>query len=807
MGVMRLAAERISKWTVAVPVAVLLMAGTSVPVLAQDGEVPRFARLDSVAVEGNGRISSEQIASVGGLVLGTEIGFRDIQRAVRALHATGQFDDIRIEQQITDDNRLTLVYVVTERPMLRNWRLEGPTLVNQRDVRDLIKLSSGRPLDRSAMTRAIYSIDSMYRAEGYYASKVTGELEDAGDGGINLLFKVDEGNRVAIAQVEFRGNEAFPDEELVGAIASRPEGFWWYRPGRYDEDRVDEDIRRRLPEWYGDRGYVDFQVVADSMVPDPATGKAKLILQVEEGAIYRVGTIEVVGNSRYSTDEIGMMMGYVAPEQLNSGKEIGTPYNRGQWQQARQRIENQYQNSGYMSSRVVAEQAKRVGPDGDPVLDLRLVVIEGRPSYVNRVNIVGNDVTHERVIREAILIAPGQLFNRDAVISSYQNISNLNFFEQPLPVPDWDPLPNGDIDITFRVTEKRTGNINFGASIGQGTGLGGFLGLEEPNLFGRAKRGRLQWQFGANINDFQLSYSDPAIRESRISGTVSVFNSRQRFVIGDLGRRQQEGASVQFGMPWRGSRFSRVFASYGFQRIRFTEGSADLQSRYRCAPCSRSTVGLTFMRDTRVGLPFPVGGMMSTVSVEQNGGPLGGTGNYRKVDMESKWFTPLGVMGGNGAFGAGVQFTLGISARSGFIFGDPGGFFTELYTLGGVQYGIPLRGYDEFSITPKGFDPNAARSQASVDAFGKAHSAFTVELGARLSQMIYLSSFYDAGNVFGSVRAWDPTRLYRGAGVGAAMISPLGPIGVDLGYGFDKTDLQGKPAPGWHLHLKFGNFF
>src|SRR5690606_13946213 len=107
----------------------------------------------------------------------------------------------------------------------------------------------------------------------------------------------------------------------------------------------------------------------------------------------------------------------------------GVPYNRGQWQQARQRIENQYQNSGYMSSRVVAEQAKRVGPDGKPVLDLRLGIIEGRPSYVNRVNIVGNDVTHERVIREAILIAPGQLFNRDALISSYQNISTLNFFE------------------------------------------------------------------------------------------------------------------------------------------------------------------------------------------------------------------------------------------------------------------------------------------------------------------------------------------------------------------------------------------
>ena len=329
----------------------------------------------------------------------------------------------------------------------------------------------------------------------------------------------------------------------------------------------------------------------------------------------------------------------------------------------------------------------------------------------------------------------------------------------------------------------------------------------EPNLFGRGKMGRLQWQFGRNISDFQLTYSDPAILESRISGSISLYNSRQRFVVGDLGRRQQEGGSLRLGLPWLGSRYSRIFASYGFQRIRYTEGSADIQSRFDCSPCSRSTVGLSFLRDNRIGLPFPIGGSQISVSVEQNGGILGGTGDYQKIDFESRWYTPLGSMGGGGQIGAGIQFTLGVTAKSGFIFGDPGGFFTELYSLGGVQFGVPMRGYEEFSITPKGYDAESASSRASADAFGKAFAAFTVEAGARLSQSIYVNAFLDAGNVYGSVRAWDPTRLYRGAGVGAALISPLGPIGVDLGYGFDKTDLQGRPAPGWQLHFRLGNFF
>ena len=106
-----------------------------------------------------------------------------------------------------------------------------------------------------------------------------------------------------------------------------------------------------------------------------------------------------------------------------------------------------------------------------------------------------------------------------------------------------------DVDIVFRVEERRTGNINFGASLGQGTGVGGFLGLEEPNLFGRGKRGKLQWQFGKNINDFTLSYTDPAIRESRISGTISLFDSRARYTIGDLGRRKQTGGTRPVRLP------------------------------------------------------------------------------------------------------------------------------------------------------------------------------------------------------------------------------------------------------------------
>ena len=784
--------------------AVALIIGAPAALLAQEQQPPT---IDSIAVVGNGRLTASQIVGTSGLIAKQPVNYRDIQRAITALFRTGQFDDVLVEQRPLGTG-LLLTLRVKERPVLEKWAVRGVTKVSEGEVKGRIKLTEGRPLDRNAVEQSRAAIDSLYKHEGYYSAEVkTLELPQA-PGRLRIVFDVDEGQRVAISQVVIDGNERFSDKQVVKHMATRPEGFWWFQKGEYDERKVDQDVRERLPHWYADNGFVDMQVTRDSLVADSSGGKAVLHLSVNEGQSYQVGTFDIEGSRRFSTEELQALypFGPVGP----TGAPQGGPraFSRSEWDAATEKVQNLYANNGYIYAQVEPTEVRRTGADGKPVIDLRWTIREGSPATINKVEIVGNDVTHERVIREAIVMLPGDLFSRERLIRSYQNVSNLGFFQQPLPSPDVKPAANGvDVDIVFRVEERRTGNINFGASLGQGTGVGGFLGLEEPNLFGRGKRGKLQWQFGKNINDFTLSYTDPAIRESRISGTISLFDSRARYTIGDLGRRKQTGGSVQLGFPFLGSRYTRFFTSYSFQRVRYTEGSADLRARFSCSACSRSSIGTSILRDTRVGLPFAVGGSFTNVSGELNGGFLGGTGNYRKVDLEGRWYAPLGTMGGGGQLGAGVQFVLGLTAKSGFIFGDAGPFFTELYSLGGVQYGIPLRGYDEFSITPNGFDPSASGNQASPDAFGKSYAAFTVEAGARVSQSLYVNTFFDAGNVYRSARQWDPTRLFRGAGFGAAVISPLGPIGLDLGYGFDKVDGQGRPAPGWQLHFKLGNFF
>jgi outer membrane protein insertion porin family len=786
---------------------------------AQDSTAAPLPAIDSISVQGNQRLTTSQVISTSGIVPHSVINYRDVQRAITALFRTGQFDDVAVDQKFVG-GKLILELTVKERPLLEKWSVRGAVRLAEGDVRERVKLIDGRPLDRAAVARGRAGIDSLYKRQGYYTASVKVNELVQPSGKVRIVYDIDEGNRVAISQVVVDSNTRFTDDEIVKHMASRPEGFWWFRKGEYDERKVEDDVRDRLPRFYADNGYIDFQVLRDTLVADSAGGKAVLHLTVDEGPIYRVGTFDISGNRRFSTEELMQLYPFGGAPARKPGDSTaaaappapvasGQPFSQADWEAATSKVQDAYANNGYIYAHVEPVERRRTGPDGQPIVDLGWTIQENQIATVNKINIVGNDVTHERVIREAIVLLPGAVFSRDLLVRSYQNIGNLGYFQQPMAPPSVDPVAGSpDVDITFRVEEKRTGNINFGASLGQGTGVGGFLGLEEPNLFGRGKRGRLQWQFGTNINDFTLSYSDPAIKESRISGTAAIYDSRQRYTIKDLGQRRQIGGSLQLGLPFFGSRYTRLFGTYGLQRIRYSDGSEDIQKNFVCNNCTRSTLGATLLRDTRVGLPFATGGSQTTLTGELNGGFLGGTGHYQKVDVEGRWYAPLGTMGGSGGqFGGGVQFVLGLTAKSGFVFGDAHNFFTELYTLGGVQFGVPLRGYTECSVTPNGYDASAGGSSCSPAAFGQSYASFTVEAGARVSQALYVSTFLDAGNVYRTARQYDPTRLFRGAGLGVALVSPLGPIGVDLAYGFDRIDATGKPNPGWQLHFKIGNFF
>ena len=753
-----------------------------------------------------------------GLVPGP-VNYRALERAIRALYGTGQFDDVAATCELNADaTRATLVFALRERRVLKDVDVTGTDRLSRGEVKDRVDLLIGRPLDPAQVARTVQRIDSLYQAAGYFLAEVKPETTTVDDQ-VSLLFRVNEGKRLAVSGVDISGNQGVSAKDVVSAMETKPEGFLWFKKGELDADKFAGDVGERIPALYSSKGYLDVQVLKDTIRVDRERGKALVDVTLKEGPRYRIGNFEATGSRRFSNEDIqrfypfgeqpktitGAVKGVL---RVGRGNDDALFFDQSRWDDATRRVGEAYANEGYIYANVrpVVDRV-RLGPDSVPTVNLRWEVTEGQPAIVNRVDILGNDVTSETCIRNQIFVVPGDIFRRDALIRSYQSIGNLGFFETPIAPPDTKPNEQGDLDVIFHVKEKRTGNINFGASVGQGAGVGGFVGFDQPNLFGLCKRGALNWQFGQYINDFSLTYTDPFIKESQLSGTLTAYHSQSRYTVGDLGRFTRVGGQLQVGFPLFGSRFSRLFASYGAERVSY--GDVGLASTVDCSvvTCARSTFGASYEHDTRAGLPFATDGGKQTFSAQLNGLFFGGA-QYTRYTGEMRHYASLAQFGGSGIGSEPIVLSLGLSVRGGAVFGDPGGFFvSQKFSLGGVQYGEQLRGYDEFSITPHGFiESGTGTERASPSSFGSAFYTSTVEIGLRINQQLNFDAFYDAGNIWARPRDFNPTRLYRGAGIGASIVTPLGPLGLDWGYGFDRTT-NGIKDPKWQLHFKLGQLF
>lgn len=792
------------------------------PAAAQDVATQgRCATPDSIAVLGNTRMSEMTVLADAGLVAGTQLNARSVQRSIRALYQTGQYESVSITCNLDDiADRATLVVSVRERPMLVEADVVGVNRLSSGSVRDRVDLIYQRPLDPAAVALSVSRIDSLYERNGYYLARINVDTTVASDGAVRLTFRIDEGRRLAVSGIEVEGNQHLSDGDVVGAMKTRPEGFWWFRKGEFDDDNFAGDLSERIPQLYARQGFIDFRVSRDSLVIDRDRGKAMVDLEVVEGPRYKVGDFTVNGNRHFSSEDIRQFYPFGQDNRTVMSRVTDfirrrKPVPQGvfdatKWEDAQQRIASAYATDGYIYAQVRPVVERRVDDDSSRYVDLRWEVEEGSPAIVNRVEIFGNDYTQEPCIRDQLLILPGMVYNQEALIRSYQSLSNLGFFETPIPPPDTRTVnEKGDVDIIFRVKEKRTGNINFGASMGQGTGVGGFIGLDQPNLFGTCKRGALQWSFGRYINDFSLTYSDPRIRQSFISGTVSLYRSQARYYIADLGRSLRTGAQLQFGLPWPGSRWTRLFLSYSLENVRFGTGGllGDVRGEFGEGSV-RSTLGATVTNDTRIDLPFPSAGAQYSISANFNGGLLGGTSAFQRYTADASAYAPLAQFGGDAIGSQPMKLVAGLTARAGTVHGGTGPFFfSQEFALGGVQFGERLRGYDEFSISPDGYITNTTTFNATRESFGKAFLTTTAELGLRLNSSLYVSAFYDAGNVWRHPRDFDPTRLFRGAGISASTVTPLGPLGLDYAYGFDRLDAQGRQKPKWMLHFRLGQLF
>ncbi len=795
-----------------------LLLAAAAPLWSQQGAAPAVVVFDSVSVTGNVRVATPVILSELGIRPGDETNLTDIQRGIQRIFATGQFDDIRAYAGRANGREVLIVEVV-ERPFIVGISFQGSQHISSGAIRDTSGLERDAPLNPNAVHQAKYHIRDELAGRGYVRAQVdTLLIPTDRPGEYRLIFEVTEGRRLVVASIEVEGNEFLSDYDIIGAMDIKPEGFFWWQTGEFQQEEYDYDREVRLIEYYGSKGYLDFQVVGDTMIVDPGTGKTKLVIQVDEGRQYRIGDFQVEGNTHYPTEMLEMRFNPNSRSLLSrlpligGGEPQGDPvFDTHQWQEATDLINQLYRNAGFLYAQVepVVERMPD-GEDGDPRVRLIWRIQENEQAYVNLVNIAGNTTTHERVIRDRLVLLPGDVYGDERIINSYQTVQGLGFFE-PLPPNEalgMRPNEEGDIDITFRVQEKQTGNINFGASLSPSAGIAGFIGYEQPNLFGQAKVGRFRWVFGSRTNDIELGYQDPAIFGTRNSLGISLRAARDQFSYVGLGRRRQIGGSVTVGTPLLGSRWTRISFQYTLLRDEYDDASQedlDFTDRQLLNVGTRSAFQIAVARDTRNHPLFPSRGSRMAAGIEFVGGPLGGDGDYRKLTFETGWFTPIANLRSDPTK-TGIELSLGLGVQGGLIQGQ-NPFYLERFFMGGVQYGPKLRGYEELTITPAGHVPRETPGFSRLDRVGESFFHFSASLGMNLGGNLFVNVFYDAGNVWSNAIGLNPSVLLRGAGFGATIVTPMGPIGLDYAYGFDRRDVFGNPNPGWKLHFRFGQIF
>ena len=773
-------------------------------------------RVDSVVVSGAFRFSDEGVHRVSGLRVGEIVNGPDVQAAIQRLFATGEFSDVVIRVTPSEPN---IFYIdVTERLLVGEFLFEGLEHVNAGTIRDSAGLLGGVALDPARVATASALTRQLLAEAGFPQATVDTSLvvDPSGLDQVNLVFEVHEGPRLALAKVEFSGNRAFTDSQIRGSMSTSEEGFFWFRPGELHREEYRKDLSENIPNFYGKFGYIDMEVLGDTIVVDTLTGKGRIEIQVNEGPQYGIRSFEIEGNTRFPSSQLaeyfpdvveGLLGGARTAEALD---QIRPPFDRDAFDEASQKIADLYRDAGYLSVNIVSE-VNRVPPDAEgepPTVEILLLVQEGQPAYIRTVTIVGNDYTHDAVIRKVLLTLPGDIYSQQLLIQSIRNLQTLGFFETlpPDEAIQIKPRDDGDIDLEFRVREKQTGNVNFGISAAASTGLAGFIGYDQPNLFGQGKIGHFRWLFGRRSQDIELSYTDPEIFGTRNSLSIGVQSSRDQFQTFSLGTRRQTGGFFEFGIPVLRLRSTRFYAGYSLfnDDVSDLDGGLGANQPGYITQGTRSTISLRLVRDTRAGGLFPVSGSRNSLAVRITGGWLGGDGDYKRWDFTSEWFAPVGQIGGSGG-GVPIELVLGLAFRSGLIFGyNP--FFIERYYVGGTQVGQQVRGYEEATITPRGHVPRNA-PVSSLERVGESYFTTTAQFGVKLTDNIFASAFIDGGNVWEVASEFNPSDLLLGAGLGVSLVTPFGPIGIDYAYGFDRRDVLGRADPGWQLHFRFGRLF
>ncbi len=751
-------------------------------------------KIIGVAVKGNSSISENSIKVQSGLIEGKEISYDNVSDAVNNLWKLKIFSDIQIYLDKATDLGLFLIIDVKEYPRLGKVELRGNKKVSDTKINDEIYLLSGKVLSPHLISECKRKIKNLYKEDGFLLAEVSEELVDGEkENTQNLILNIKDNKRVRINDISFEGNEHFTDARLRRVFKKTKKRFLLlFRLGKYEENEFEED-KKLLKAFYRTEGYRDFTILSDTISYSEDKKRMQIKFTIQEGEKYKYRNITFSGNTLYTNEQISILFGLKPGDDYNQKE-----FDKGVYE----RINAAYMDRGYLFFQCNPLEV----PVGKNEVDLELQITENYEVSVHQIHIVGNDKTHENVIRREMKIYPGNIFSREKLMRSQRELFVLNYFANV--EPDVLPVSDKEVDLEFKVEEKSADRANLSVSISQLHGLIGGGGVEFNNFRGKGQQLKISYQQGANYSIYgsgstpyksmSFGFTDPWLFDTPNLVGASVFFSERggsmyRYTPYDL---NMYGASLRWGrrLRWPDNYFQASW-SVNYARKKYENMDESYKLIYSRERTTGVSITQVIARNSIDKPEFPSRGSKLNWTTTFSGRVLGGTESYQKHRFTLDYYIPSFwkfVLYNHMEFGI-----LSKIGKNGYI---P---IEERFIMGGAGmiYGTALRGYED----------NSVGTRMGYFYGGQTLFKYTMEYRFSISEnpTIYAHTFVEAGNTWTDLKSTDPFNLKRAAGFGVRLFMPqIGMIGVDFGYGFDDNqdigaEGYGKPE-GWKTHFIFG---
>ena len=736
----------------AVVVVLAAVGGLAAVVSAQQPPV----LIKELTVEGNRRVQEAVILGRVKSAIGAPFSPAQLSEDVRAVFALGFFDDVQLK--IEDfEGGVKVGFVVVERPFVRDVDFVGNKHVATNDLQDKIDLKLGSVYNPVDVQRARERMKDHYESEGYFEVQITPDIEKFADGDVKVVFTINEGRQMKIEEIVIRGNRGLTDKQIKNAMGTQERQYWILR-GTVQRQRLDEDVDRIL-QLYNDHGYIQARVESHDVTVDREKARVTINIVVVEGSQHRVASVGFTGVTLMPESELRRQVKLKA----------GDVFSRSALRDSVKALEDLYSNIGRASA--------EVNPKIDLLPENKIAIVfevnEGPTVYVERINIAGNVRSQDKILRRELQMAEGEIFTLRKLQRSKQRLTNLGYFEKV----EVNTAPGSDktkIVVNVDVTERPTGLFSIGGGYSSADGALGTVDLSQNNFLGRGWLASIKIRAGVNVQQGQISFTEPWLFDRPLSAGFDVFSTRRSFIEYDYNTL---GLGLRISHPFE--EFWRWHLGYRLTQdeVLHLKNRDDSFLREEEGTLITSLASAVVARDSRDSIQTPSKGGQVVLTTEMAG--LGGDHHYSKSTAFATYFKPIWfghIMSG--------RFQTGY----GFGFGNERLPVFERFYQGGPN---SIRSFKPRQVSP--IDEFGTRIGGTSEVLG------TLEYIVPLPFDIRLAAFFDIGNVYGFRTKFDLTDLREAAGGGVRWVSPFGPVRVDYGFNLDKR--PGEKSGNFHFSV------